>query len=416
MNKKIFEKIFIGLGALVIWGVLTGMVQAQIKDGTLIRATGYNEVYVLENGLRRWIVSSDVFNGLGYKWSNVSIVSRDVVNAYPLGDDLTGIYSYPDGSLIRGEGPEVYLIEIGKKRWIPNPQIFQTKGFRWENIIKTSQSFLDSINRGDDIALDEKNKEPSTFISTGPCQQFQSEIPTIQTTEVEFKFSGSDPSGLDRDLSFETFLQGYDQRWQAAYSNQRKVYLGEGAKTYTFYVRAKNRAGYFDESPAFCQFSTKISSYKDRIKLYSVYGWGTNPEYESIAIGASYSLIEPVNITGWTIKTNRRIFTIPQGVKIINPESVYNIKKDIYLNYSERLTIYGGKSPIGEDSFQLNKCWWQISDQQKYRDCFYEHNQESDFLTGEWRVYLNQSSDMLDDKEQATLKDINNQIVDTFSY
>jgi hypothetical protein len=412
------KKVFVGLTILIILGVWAGSIQAQIKDGTLIRAKGHNEVYVLENGLRRWITNPDVFNGLAYKWSNVQVVSEDVVNTYPLGNDLTSSYSYPEGSLLKGDGPEVYLIEAGKKRWIPNPQIFEAKGFEWESIIKVSQSNLNYISRGDDISSDEKSKNPNTFISEGPCQQGQDTIPTIESSEVTFKFSGTDALGQpDKDLSFETFLQGFDKSWQTSYGFERKTDLAQGSGNYTFYVRAKNKAAYYDKTPAFCSFKTQISSYKDKISIYSVSGWGTDPNYESITLGASYSLSEPVNITGWSIETPKRTFIIPQGVKMFNPESVYNHKADIYLGSNERITIYGGKSPIQEDAFAVNKCWWQISDSEEYKTCYYDHNWESDFLTGEWRVYLNRSSEMFDNtNETINLLDKNGPVVDTYSY
>ena len=403
---------------LVIFGVWVGSVQAQIRDGTLLRARNQEKVYVLENGLRRWIVNPDVFNGLGYKWSNVQVVSEDVVNAYPLGNDLTSSYSYPEGSLLRGDGPEVYLIEAGKKRWIPNPQIFETKGFRWENIIKINQSSLNYISRGDDIALDEKSKNPNTFIKQGPCQQGQDTIPTINSTEITFEFSGTDALGQpDKDLSFETFVQGLDTRWQTSYGFQRKIDLGQSSGVYTFYVRAKNKAGYYDKTPAFCSFKTEVSSYKDKISIYSVSGWGTDPNYESITLGASYSLSAPVDITGWVIETSKRRFTIPQGIKLFHWDSTYRHKTDIYLGSSERITIYGGKSPVQENAFAVNKCWWYINNSEDYKKCYYDHNWESDFLTGEWRVYLNRDSELFENtNETVTLLDKNGSVVDTYSY
>lgn len=41
------------------------------KDGTLLLPDGSSKVYVIENGKKRHIASEDVFNGLGYKWKNI---------------------------------------------------------------------------------------------------------------------------------------------------------------------------------------------------------------------------------------------------------------------------------------------------------------------------------------------------------
>ncbi len=411
------RKIFILLIFLaVFWGFGVSPVLGY-SDGILIRADGYEEVYVLEDGLRRWIINPDVFNGLGYKWTNVRVISKEAVDNHALGNDLINSYYYPNGSLIKADAPEVYLIEAGKKRWIPNPQIFEAKGFGWERIIKVSDYTLRTISQGTDTILEQESLEPSTSIAEGPCRQWQNDIPTIDLMEVNFKFSGTNPSGPNKDLSFETYLQNYDERWQSNYSYERKIELGQGSGVYTFYVRAKNKAGYYDKSPAFCKFKTKISSYKDKITIYSTSGWNDNPEYEYVTIGASYSLSESINITGWAIKSNKGRFFIPQVVKVIHPESIYNIKKDIYLASNNRITIHGGQSEITENAFGINTCWWYVNDSEEYKDCYYEKNQEPNFLTGEYKFYLNRTSEMFDNQDETiTLLDKDGLVVDTYSY
>jgi len=413
MTRKIFILLIL---LIVVLGIKISPVQGYL-DGALIRADGYEEVYVLEDGLRRWIINPDVFNGLGYKWSNVRVISKEAVDSYPLGNDLTNSYYYPNGSLIKADAPEVYLIEAGKKRWIPNPQIFEAKGFRWQRIIKVNDYTLRTISQGTDTILEQENLEPTTFITEGPCRQGQDDIPIIDSTEANFKFSGTNPSGPDKDLSFETYVQGHDEGWQYTYSYERKIDLGQGSGIYTFYVRAKNKAGYYDKSPAFCKFKTKISPYKDKITIYSISGWSDNPEYEYITIGASYSLDEPVNITDWAIKANKRRFIIPQGVKKFHPNSIYNHKTDIYLTSNNRITVYGGQGPVAENAFGTNTCWWHINDLEKYEDCYYEKNWEPDFLTGEYRFYLNRTSEMFDNQDETiTLLDKDGLVVDTYSY
>jgi hypothetical protein len=419
IKKKtiIMKRVFpILISLVILFGGWTSPVFGYV-DGTLIRADGYQKVYVLENGLRRWVTNINVFNGLGYKWSNVLVISKDGVDKYALGNDLTSSYSHPDGTLIRGEGPEVYLIEAGKKRWIPNPEIFNSKGFQWQRIITVNKWTLNSIKQGDNVTLEQEKPWPTTFIQEGPCKQFQSEIPTVNSTEVTFRFSGTNPTGPNSDLDFETYIPEYDQRWQYSYSDERTIKLEPGSKTYTFYVRAKNRDDYYDQTPAFCSFKTKISSYKDKISIYSVSGWSNNPDYEYITIGASYNLEQAINVTDWEIKTSKTRIIIPQAVEMLHPESIYNYKKDIYLNRSDRIIIYAGQSPIEEKAFAKNKCWQYIDDEQEYKDCFYNHNQDSDFLSGEWHIYLGRSTEMLDNTDESiVLYDENNEIIDSYEY
>ncbi|MFH1671397.1 MAG: hypothetical protein ABH889_01300, partial [Candidatus Portnoybacteria bacterium] len=108
---------------------------AYLPKADLIKGSG-PEVYLLELGTKHWIPDIKTFNDFKYSWSNIKSVSDSVLNSYPTGEDLNRYYDYPDGSLIRGSGQKVYLIELGKKRWIPSPQIFTGNNFGWKYIIR----------------------------------------------------------------------------------------------------------------------------------------------------------------------------------------------------------------------------------------------------------------------------------------
>lgn len=78
---------------------LTGLTEGPsltFKNGTLFKIDGYNRVYVVENGKKRHIPNEEVFLGLGYKWDN--IITANVVTAT----------LHPDGMpmFLRAEDPE----------------------------------------------------------------------------------------------------------------------------------------------------------------------------------------------------------------------------------------------------------------------------------------------------------------------
>lgn len=60
----------------------------KFKDGELIRSYSNPAVYVISNGRRQPIPSSADFEKLGYKWENVVITSQKAVNLHPLGEPL----------------------------------------------------------------------------------------------------------------------------------------------------------------------------------------------------------------------------------------------------------------------------------------------------------------------------------------
>lgn len=60
----------------------------KIPDGYLIKGESTPTVYVISDGARRAIPSESVFTSFGYKFSNVKVVSDDVIALHPLGAPL----------------------------------------------------------------------------------------------------------------------------------------------------------------------------------------------------------------------------------------------------------------------------------------------------------------------------------------
>ncbi len=257
----------------------------------------------------------------------------------------------------------------------------------------------------------------------GPCGQYQTTIPEIKTNQVEFKYSGRNSQGDATNLNFETFLDGYDEEWQSSWhSYNREIDLPAENKTYTFYVRAKTQGDwgeniYYDTTPAFCKFKTNLSSYHQQVEISSVWSWSTDPTEERITLRTEWSFSGSINVTGWTLSTKKGRIIIPQAIKIVHPESMYNLKKDLILEANEEITIHGGVSPIGINAYMSNTCESYIDNQTEYKNCFYENNQYPDFLKNEWKIYLNRTSEFLaDENEEIILRDKDGKIVDQYSY
>ena len=60
-------------------------------DGEILAAASSPSVYVIEDGKKRPIVSGEVFEGLGYKWTNVIRVSDKIIRMYPDGEPLKAV-------------------------------------------------------------------------------------------------------------------------------------------------------------------------------------------------------------------------------------------------------------------------------------------------------------------------------------
>lgn len=55
---------------------------------------------------------------------------------------------YPDGTLLQGTDPKVYIMAQSERHWIPDPATFQAKGYDWSAIQRVSDAVLAAIPEG----------------------------------------------------------------------------------------------------------------------------------------------------------------------------------------------------------------------------------------------------------------------------
>jgi len=106
--------------------------------GALLQNKTTGGVYFVENGLKKPIWGRE-FLTLYYKDKKLTSVSSEELNKYPTAEPV----KFKDGELVVASGsPTVYIISNGEKRAIPTEKIFNQLGYKWENIIKTSDKIL----------------------------------------------------------------------------------------------------------------------------------------------------------------------------------------------------------------------------------------------------------------------------------
>ncbi len=122
------------------------------KHGDLIRAKGDTKIYLIHNVERRAIVTEEVFKQMGFKWSDVKDIDPQDMMSIPEGPPIWSkviIAPFPEGSLIRLKGTtRTYVIEGGRKCYIPDVETFHTRGYKWDQVIEVDQATLDSIITG----------------------------------------------------------------------------------------------------------------------------------------------------------------------------------------------------------------------------------------------------------------------------
>ena len=126
------------------WGAIRDTSHSEVDSvplANLIRTLGDKKVYLIaENGYKRHVPNPSVFESYGYKWEDVLDVENAIVDAFPI------------NVLVRVDGDEkVYKLENGTKRWIKTSAAFERTGFSWYDVGLVNQAELDAHPEGASI-------------------------------------------------------------------------------------------------------------------------------------------------------------------------------------------------------------------------------------------------------------------------
>jgi len=128
-----------------------------------------------------------------------------------------------------------------------------------------------------------------------------------------------------------------------------------------------------------------------RVYIGSAYITGYPIQYFQISLYANLQAGETVDITGWQIKANRGNFIIPQAVEFFDP-AVAAPSTDIILKPNNYVEIYGLASSISRN-FRLNKCFGYLQgiykfDPPVYTNCPYIFSADIRYLSGQCQSYI----------------------------
>lgn len=105
---------------------------ATLPDGSLVKSRTRERVFVIEQGKRRPIPTADLFEARGYRWDAIHEISDRELALWRLGEPIP----YPDGTLVKGSGEEVYVFEGAKLRHITSAALFEALRYAWGSIRK----------------------------------------------------------------------------------------------------------------------------------------------------------------------------------------------------------------------------------------------------------------------------------------
>lgn len=144
------------LGAALASGalVLTSARTAEAQvfpEGALIKGTG-PRVYVMHFGRRCWIYDPPTFNALGLSWSAIQTISDSLLASIPEGVMVVDANaSFGVGTLLKGRDARVYIVRDNQRRWIHDEATFNAMGLSWSAIRTIPDEVLFAIPEGPSI-------------------------------------------------------------------------------------------------------------------------------------------------------------------------------------------------------------------------------------------------------------------------
>jgi hypothetical protein len=117
-----------------------------IRDGLVLKGSG-PEIYVLEQDKLRWISSLDAFEHLGLTWEDVHVVDDEFLNKFEKGRPIHVL-------LKCNASPHIYRLENDQKRWIKDIDTFLAEGHIWEDVRFVSCQYLRDLPNGPSIPED----------------------------------------------------------------------------------------------------------------------------------------------------------------------------------------------------------------------------------------------------------------------
>ena len=87
-------------------------------DGLRVKGSANGAIYLIMNGILRWIPNPDTYNSMFASWDGI-VINDYLVDSVPSGEPFTS------GSTLVTDGvdPAIYLVTLGVKMWVPSPDV-----------------------------------------------------------------------------------------------------------------------------------------------------------------------------------------------------------------------------------------------------------------------------------------------------
>ncbi len=117
-----------------------------LPDGTLVKLAGNPTIYMVSGGVLQPFTSGVVFNAHKKSFKNVKTISAEQFSSLTVGAPV----SFPDGTLVKGNGGTIFVVKGGMKLGIPSLDSLKKHGQSLKNVLKVSDDELKNLSSGGD--------------------------------------------------------------------------------------------------------------------------------------------------------------------------------------------------------------------------------------------------------------------------
>ncbi|MFZ6015187.1 MAG: hypothetical protein ACOYUZ_02410 [Patescibacteria group bacterium] len=127
-------------------------------QGALVKSDKSSTVWYVENG-KKYALLDEVFLKLYFTRRPIKTLPQEEIDGYK----DSGFYSLHNGELVKGDDPTVFVVEDSVLRPIASGEVFESLGWKWQNIVNVPDRVLLTYQTGDPVKLQNRDITEENF-------------------------------------------------------------------------------------------------------------------------------------------------------------------------------------------------------------------------------------------------------------
>ena len=115
-----------------------------LPEGSIVKIPGSSTVYMVSDGVLKPFTSITVFTAHKKDFKNIKVISAEQFAGMSLGDPV----NFPNGTLVKGSGNTVFVVENGHLLGITSLAVLNKHRWSLKNLLRVNDNELKDLKRG----------------------------------------------------------------------------------------------------------------------------------------------------------------------------------------------------------------------------------------------------------------------------